>query len=82
MKPDSVPAIFAQEKDIKEMKAKVEELRLSRGQDWLHEWPGIVQSQTLGDPSKADAEGDAKGDSKGGAENDSQGDISMKRLRL
>ena len=31
------------------MKAKVEELRLSRGQDWLHEWRGIVQSKELMD---------------------------------
>ena len=29
------------------MKAKVEELRLSRGQDWLHEWRGIVESKEI-----------------------------------
>ena len=35
------------------MKAKVEELRLSRGQDWLHEWRGIVQSKELMDQAKS-----------------------------
>ena len=35
------------------MKAKVEELRLSRGQDWLQEWQEVVQSKELVEQSRS-----------------------------